>query len=102
MTESSKLPEEFEAVGIEDMLQGESAYTVPWSVWVKPDGTAEINGTFPFHEKPVGTSKMGIIRDTDHVKVDTKTIKGETFSKTDNPPHMGAKEEDYIPVRFVK
>ena len=54
------LPEEFDAVGIKDLIVGETAYTVPWSVWVKLDGSAAINGTFAFEESPAGTMSMEI------------------------------------------
>lgn len=103
MAESySKLPEELEAMGIEDLADGEMAFTVPWSIWVKRDKSAMINGSYSFSSEPHGTSSMRVKRSIAEVLVDLDSLKDEKFSPSDNPPHMGAKPEDYLPVRFVR
>jgi len=102
MSEQDTLPEEFEGVGIKDLLEGEIVYTVPWSVWVKLDSTAAINGNYDFKADPHGTLSMKISRAGDRILVYTDTLKDHKFTKSDSPSHAGAKEEDYIPVRFVK
>ena len=33
----SETIKQFEEVGIKDLLEGETAYTLPWSIWVKPE-----------------------------------------------------------------
>lgn len=100
--EYSHLPEELEAIGIEDLQNGETAYTVPWSVWVKMDKSAFINGHFPFTAEARGTLSMLIKRRGDDVLVDMSTLEDHKFSRSEFPPHMGAKPEDYLPVKFVR
>lgn len=102
MAEYAVLPEEFENIGIKDLLENEVAYAVPWSVWVKTDGTASINGTFSFEESPEGTLEMKVTKQKDIILVYLNTIKNHKFTKSEAPPHMGANEEDYIPVKFIK
>lgn len=101
MTETDFLPEELEEVGIKDLLDSESVYTVPWSIWVNSNGRARINGRYTFKEEPGGTASMKITRRGDEILVDTKTINYK-FSKNETPPHVGANEENYLPVKFVK
>lgn len=96
------LPEEFDAIGIKDLLIGETACTVPWSIWVKRDGSAAINGTFVFEKSPAGTMSMEIKRENDRVQVNLKTVGKYKFERSENPPHKGSSEEDYIPVTFIK
>jgi hypothetical protein len=49
-------------VTIKDMLVGEQAYTVPWSIQVDQDGMCWIRGDYAFTHRQFGTSKMTILR----------------------------------------
>lgn len=102
MAEFITLPEEFDALGIKDLIDGETAYTVPWSVWVKLNGTAAINGNFNFEEQPSGTLSMEIKKQGNKIQVNLKTVGKYKFERSENPPHQGSIEEDYIPATFIK
>lgn len=56
------LPEHMVRVSIKDMVVGEQAYTVPWSIQVDQDGQCWIRGDYAFTHKPFGTSQMPITR----------------------------------------
>jgi hypothetical protein len=49
-------------VTIKDMIVGENAYTVPWSVQVDQEGRCWIRGDYAFTHRRFGTSKMPIRR----------------------------------------
>jgi hypothetical protein len=100
--ESDHLPEEFESVGIKDMIEGEEAYTVPWAIWVDREGKLRINGEYDFHSEPHGTASMRIKKRGNEILVDVNSIKGERFSRSVGPPHLGSTSEKYLPVKFVK
>lgn len=102
ITEFTTLPEEFDALGIKDLIVGETAYAVPWSVWVRLNGTAAINGSFNFEEHPSGTLSMEIKKVGPKIQVNLKTIGNYKFERSETPPHNGSSEEDYIPVIFIK
>lgn len=102
MTEFTVLPEEFDQLNIKDLIDGETAYSVPWSVWVKMNGTAQINGKYSFEEKPKGTASMEIKRRGNEILINLKTVGNYKFDRQESPPHLGSTEEDYIPVVFDK
>lgn len=102
VNEFTTLPEEFDALGIKDLIDGETAYTVPWSVWVRLNGTAAINGSFNFEEHPKGTLSMEIKKVGQKIQVNLKTVGNYKFERSETPPHSGANEEDYISATFIK
>lgn len=58
-------------VTIKDMIVGEEAFTVPWSVQVDQDGMCWIRGDYAFTHRQFGTSKMSIKRTFDGFEVAT-------------------------------
>jgi hypothetical protein len=100
--EFRKLPGHLEELGIADLMDGASAYTLPWAIWVDREGVPRINGNYTFEKEPMGTVSMRIERRGDEIYVDLDSIEGETFRRSDNPPHMGSSEEDFLPVVFYK
>ena len=59
---NTQLPEYLSRVTIKDMIIGEEAFTVPWSVQVDHEGMCWIRGDYAFTHRQFGTSKMPIIR----------------------------------------
>lgn len=102
MTEFNTLPEKFEEITLAELDQGEVAYVVPWSVWVKSNGTMGINRGFTFSKEPGGTQSIRIKRRGEEFLVDMTSLEGYKFSREGSPPHMGSTENDYLPVKFVK
>lgn len=70
---NTQLPEHMVRVTIKDMIVGEHAYTVPWSIQVDQEGSCWIRGDYAFTHRQFGTSRMSIKRTTDgfEVRVDT-------------------------------
>lgn len=59
---NAQLPEHMARVTIKDMIIGEKAYTVPWSIQVDQFGRCWIRGDYTFTHRPFGTSRMPIRR----------------------------------------
>ena len=59
---NAQLPEQMFRVTIKDMLIGESAYTVPWSIQIDQYGRCWIRGDYTFTHRKFGTSQMPIKR----------------------------------------
>jgi hypothetical protein len=68
---NTQLPEHLARVTIKDMIIGEQAYTVPWSVQVDQEGRCWIRGDYDFTHRPFGTSKMSIRRLADGFEIST-------------------------------
>ena len=84
--EYSKLPEELEEIGIEDLQEGEVAYTMPWCIWLKMDRSASINKHSPFSTEEKGTLDMRIKKRASEVLVDMDSLKNSKFSRSEYPP----------------
>jgi len=74
---STHLPEDMIRVTIKDMVVGEEAYTVPWSIQVDQDGRCWIRGDYNFSHRPFGTNQMKIRRTRDGFEVQVPP--GEQF-----------------------
>jgi len=61
---NAQLPEQMFRVTIKDMLIGECAYTVPWSIQIDQYGRCWIRGDYTFTRRKFGTSQMPIKRTT--------------------------------------
>jgi hypothetical protein len=59
---NARLPEHMARVTIKDMIVGERAFTVPWSIQVDQHGRCWIRGDYTFTYQPFGTSRMPIKR----------------------------------------
>ncbi len=66
---NAQLPEHMAQVTIKDMIVGEQAFTVPWSIQVDQDGRCWIRGDYAFTYHRFGTSKMSIKRTTNGFEV---------------------------------
>jgi hypothetical protein len=66
---NTQLPEYLVRVTIKDMIVGEQAYTVPWSLQVDHKGRCWIRGDYTFTHREFGTSKMSIRRMGDGFEV---------------------------------
>ena len=60
--ENAQLPEYMARVAIKDMVVGEHAYTVPWSIQVDLEGKCWVRGDYAFTYRQFGTSKTLITR----------------------------------------
>jgi hypothetical protein len=68
---NTQLPEYMARVAIKDMIVGEKAFTVPWSIQVDHEGLCWIRGDYAFTHRQFGTSKMSIKRTFDGFEVET-------------------------------
>ena len=67
---NTHLPEHLARITIKDMIVGEQAYTVPWSIQVDQEGRCWIRGDYAFTHRRFGTSKMSITRTNDGFEVE--------------------------------
>lgn len=49
-------------ITIQDMIVGEAAFTVPWSIQVDQEGFCWIRGDYAFTHQQFGTSRMSVTR----------------------------------------
>ena len=66
---NAQLPEHLARVTIKDMIIGEQAFAVPWSIQVDQDGNCWIRGDYAFTHRKFGTSKMLIRRTSNGFEV---------------------------------
>lgn len=76
---NAQLPEHLARVAIKDMIVGEQAYTVPWSMQVDMSGSCWIRGDYAFTHRQFGTSKMLITRTIQGFEVDVN--RGEQYEQ---------------------
>ncbi len=81
---SRKLPEYLARVTIKDMIVGEKAYTVPWSLQVDQNGVCWLRGDYAFRHRKFGTSTMMITRTAEGFEV--KVSAGTRFEQLCLPP----------------
>jgi len=66
----SKIPEELEEIGINDLLEEDGwVYTLPWAVYADKSGRVWINGKYPFGTEPAGTLNLKIRRNGKEIQV---------------------------------
>ena len=96
---SANLPEHLFRSSIRDMLVGEQAYTVPWSVQVDQDGKCWIRGDYAFTHKPFGTSRMPVKRTGDgfEVQISRNTQYDQAQISSETKSQMGL-----LPITKVK
>lgn len=54
------IPDELEVITLEDTVNGESVYVVPWALYADNDGYLWLNGGYTFENYPRGTSRMKV------------------------------------------
>ena len=57
------LPENLEEVGLKDIADGESVYTVPWAMYADDNGALWLNGNYSFDKHSHGTHEMKVTKD---------------------------------------
>ena len=68
------LPEDMEQETIIRMSPGDSAWCVPWAVWVDGGRNLWISGDYTIEKEPGGTVAMKITRTPEGVKVDRESL----------------------------
>jgi hypothetical protein len=86
-------------VSIKDMIVGERAYTVPWSIQVDTEGRCWIRGDYTFTDQPRGTSNMPIKRDNDGFEV--QVSRGLQYERAHISPETRS-QMDLLPVIKIK
>jgi hypothetical protein len=96
---NAELPEHMARVSIRDMVVGEEAYTVPWSVQVDQNGQCWIRGDYNFTHQPFGTSQMPITRTSGGYEV--RTSPGTQYEQTQLSPDT-REQMGLLPITKIK
>jgi hypothetical protein len=78
---NAKLPEELEYVGLKDLIEGESTYTLPWAMYADDEGNLWLNGNYPLNKEPKGTAKMRVTKRNGGYIVDVSLCKDSRWSR---------------------
>ena len=78
------LPEHLARVTIKDLIVGEEAYTVPWSIQVDETGRCWIRGDYAFTHRQFGTSKTLIKRTFEGFEVEV--VRGTQYEQAQLSP----------------
>lgn len=81
LVQQSLLPENLETITISSLMEGETAYVVPWSIVADQEGRLWIYGDRPFSREPRGTSHVKISRSGDFVVVAKDSIGDHTYER---------------------
>ena len=92
---SAHLPEHMLRVTIKDMIVGEEAYAVPWSIHVDQDGRCWIRGDYNFSNQPFGTNQMKVRRTSEGFEVQIPA--GEQF----DPGHISSEAKSQMGLLSV-
>ena len=90
------LPENLEGPTIATMATGETAYTVPWAMWVDNDRHCWLQPAFPAESEPGGTVQMRVELQRDGYHVWPTT--GHRYSPEEEPGIVTTERPEYIPV----
>ena len=90
------LPEDLEESTIDSMTTGETAYTLPWGMWVDSDRNCWLHPKYSITPQVLGTSSMRIELREDGYHVWPPP--GETWSPTAQPGYMSPADTQYLPV----
>ncbi|MDB5185456.1 MAG: hypothetical protein JWN38_1264 [Candidatus Saccharibacteria bacterium] len=90
------LPEDLEAPTVDSMTTGQTAYIVPWGMWVDADRQCWLHPKYSIKDRPDGSVEMRIklTRDGFHVWVPP----GATWSPEKEPSYVSPADTKYIPV----
>ena len=98
-TRQASLPENLEEATIDSMTTGQSAYTLPWGMWVDTERHCWLHPKYPISDKPHGTREMRIELKEDGYHVWTPP--GETWSPQREPGFISPADTQYIPVAVL-
>lgn len=82
----SRLPEELEEVTVSSLLDGETAFVVPWAIVADEEGHLWIRGDYRFTHEPHGTSHVEISRQGDSISVAKQTIGDHRYRRSPSLP----------------
>jgi hypothetical protein len=89
------LPEHLARVTIKDLIVGEEAYTVPWSIQVDENGRCWIRGDYAFTHRQFGTSKTFIKRTIEGFEVEV--MRGTQYEQSRLSPEARL-QMDLMPI----
>lgn len=92
-----KLPEGQRERTLADMKIGETAWTMPWGMWVDNSGRCWLNPNYPAEKTPGGTVELKVERrgDSFHVTNHDPTHK---WTPEKEPCYSGHTMDDWLPV----
>jgi hypothetical protein len=90
------LPEHLEEYTVESMMTGESAFTVPWAMWVDRDRRCWLHPGYRVSSQPGGTVRMLVERRDDGYHVFPPF--GERYKPSQAPGFVGGDGVEFIPV----
>lgn len=91
------LTEEMEEVGLKDLVEGESVYTVPWAMYAEEDGSLWLHGGYTFEDSPKGTLQMKVSKIDGEYVVNLSQCGDHKYSRT-GACYMGT----VTPIRVAK
>ena len=74
------LPENLESVGLKDILENQSVYTVPWAMYADNNRMLWLNGNYTFGDQPHGTQQMRVIKMNGEYICDVSRCKDHSWS----------------------
>lgn len=77
----AKLPESLEEVGLKDIVEGETVYTVPWAMYADYNGELWLNGNYSIHNQRGGTVQMGVTKKHGEYICDVSYCKSHGWSR---------------------
>lgn len=90
------LPEDMEEDTVASMLTGESAYMVPWGMWVDNERHCWLHPGYTTHKRPGGTVEMRVELREDGYHV--WPVRGHKYQPTEAPGYASPADTQYIPV----
>jgi hypothetical protein len=74
------LPESLKEVGLKDIVDGESVYTVPWAMYADDNGALWLHGDYHFEKDSGGTLQMKVTKDKGDYICDVSLCKDHGWS----------------------
>ena len=92
----AKLPEFYEQPTIALLSVGESAWTVPWAMWIDRTRGCWLHPNYSVHQTPGGTVTMQVHRTEQGYDVDISRCSHFRWSLGE--PHYAGSHDDWLPV----
>lgn len=93
---TATLPEDLEEATVDSMMTGETAFIVPWGMWVDADRKCWLNPKYSVRSQPHGTAEMRIVLCGDGFHVWPPV--GRTWQPQAEPGYVGQRDAEYLPV----
>jgi hypothetical protein len=78
----ARLPESRESIGLKDMIEGETAYTMSWAMYADYDGFLWLNGNYPIRSDAEGTATMKVTKKNGNYIVDISGCRNFSLDKS--------------------